>query len=107
TGKLSLHSEPLDLVALVRAAVELAEAPAHALGLQLAARLPEAPCYTRGDAARLSQVFSNLLNNACRYTPAGGRIDVEMHVLEDDPGARRAEIEIRDTGVGIEPAMQQ
>ena len=102
TGKLSLHMENIDLVAILRAALELAEPVASARRLHVASRLPEAPCPLVGDAARLLQVFSNLLNNACRYTPPGGRIEVEARTVDGS-----VEVLVRDTGVGVDPAMQQ
>ena len=101
TGKLSLHMENLDLVAVVRSAVELAEPAAAARRLTLTGRWPDVACPMVGDSARLLQVFSNLLNNACRYTPPGGRIEVEAKA---DAGS--LEVTVRDTGVGIDPAMQ-
>jgi CheY-like chemotaxis protein len=101
TGKLSLHMENVDLIAILRAAVELAEPAAAARQLQLTSRWPEVACPMVGDSARLLQVFSNLLNNACRYTPPGGRIDVEAEAHEGS-----VEVTVRDTGVGIDPAMQ-
>ena len=101
TGKLSLHMENVDLVAVLRAAVELAEPAAAARRLTLTGRWPSVPCPMVGDSARLLQVFSNLLNNACRYTPPGGRIEVEAEARPGD-----VEVTVRDTGVGIEPAMR-
>lgn len=102
TGKLLLRNENVDLRALLRAAVETMEPQAAERRLTLAAHLGPEPCAVVGDPARLSQVFSNLLNNACRYTPPGGRIDVEMHV-----GADAVEVAVRDTGIGVDPAMQE
>ncbi len=78
TGKLSLREERIDLAAVLRAAVELAEPLASSRRLTISADLPQSPCRSIGDSARLLQVFSNILNNACRYTPGGGRIDVVM-----------------------------
>jgi len=52
------------------------------------------------DAARLGQVFSNLLANAVKFTPAGGRIDVQLHVQ-----AQTLEVHVADTGCGIEPEL--
>ena len=65
----------LDLTAVVRSAVELARPAALAAGLELEVALPDAlPAF--GDADQLSQVVGNLLTNAIRYTPAGGRVSV-------------------------------
>jgi two-component system, sensor histidine kinase len=102
TGKLSLHAERIDLVAVLRHAVELAEPVARQQQLALAAALPPHPCTMHGDGARLLQVFSNLLNNACRYTPAGGTIEVSLQEDGDE-----VEVTVRDSGIGIEPAMQR
>jgi signal transduction histidine kinase/ActR/RegA family two-component response regulator len=102
TGKLSLHMENVDLVPVVRASLELIEPVVRSRQLQVQADLPDEPCVLVGDAARLLQVFSNLLTNACRYTPPGGRISVTLR--------RRGEqidTHVSDTGVGIEPAMQE
>ena len=53
----------------------------------------------RGDRARLLQVFSNLLQNAVKFTPDGGAIDMSLHVRGD-----WAEVAVRDNGPGIAPA---
>jgi signal transduction histidine kinase/ActR/RegA family two-component response regulator len=102
TGKLSLLMEIVDLHAVLRSAVELVEPGARDRQLQLEAAVPEAPCWIVGDAARLLQVFSNLLSNACRYTPPGGRIRVAAR-CEDEV----AVAEVADTGVGIDPSMHE
>jgi len=102
TGKLSLHMEIVDLHAVIRPTVELAETAARDRQLQLASAVPEAPCWVVGDTARLQQVFANLLGNACRYTPPGGRIEISAR-CED----RLAIVDVADTGVGIDAAMQE
>jgi two-component system OmpR family sensor kinase len=56
------------------------------------------PALVRGDRMRLGELVWNLLENALRYTPAGGRIDVELRVTES-----RAELTVADTGIGIPP----
>jgi signal transduction histidine kinase len=57
-----------------------------------------------GDGARLLQVVSNLLTNACRYTAEGGRVDVALETSVQPPQAR---IRVSDTGIGVEAGMQQ
>jgi PAS domain S-box-containing protein len=97
-GKFTLRFETLDLRAPVRAAVEMFEEPAALKRLRLTASLPEAPLPTWGDATRLQQVTSNLLSNALKYTPPGGRIAVRL--------AARGEVavlEVEDSGEGIAP----
>lgn len=100
TGKLHLNPAPLDLCAVVRAAVTAirpaADAKRQTLTLELAVeRLP-----TSGDAARLQQVFWNLLSNAVKFTPPGGTISVAV-----EPFAGAARITVSDTGEGIPPTF--
>ena len=102
TGKLSLQMSHVDLHQVLRSALELIEPTARARRLQLGATIPGTACWLIGDSARLLQVFSNLLSNACRYTPEGGRIDVQV---ESD--ATMVRVDVIDTGVGIEPSMQE
>jgi PAS domain S-box-containing protein len=54
----------------------------------------------RGDEVRLTQVLTNLLNNACKYTPQGGRIDLALSTNDG-----KASVSVRDTGVGIDPLL--
>ncbi|HZF80970.1 MAG TPA: ATP-binding protein, partial [Rubrivivax sp.] len=102
TGKLSLDRRPLALTAVLAEAVQVARPLATQSGLELALSLPNDPLHVDGDVVRLSQVISNLLNNACRYTPAGGRVDVIA--LQD---GEAVQVAIRDSGIGVEPAMQE
>ncbi|MBX3622046.1 MAG: response regulator [Rhizobacter sp.] len=101
TGKLSLRVDRVELIELLRGAVELFQSTTADKGLALSFRDPGGAVWVTGDAARLTQVFSNLLSNACRYTPAGGRIEVSVQVGDD-----RVAVSVQDTGVGVEPAMQ-
>jgi PAS domain S-box-containing protein len=99
-GNLTLQKERIDIITVVRSAVEdtrpLIEESSH----QLTVTLPEGPVYVDGDPIRLAQVFSNLLRNAAKYTPRGGDIWVA--------GRQRDEeiiIEVHDNGVGIPAEM--
>jgi heavy metal sensor kinase len=89
--------EPVDLTALLNAAVETMRPLAEVKGLLLHAECSGA-VWVRGDAARLRQVFYNLLDNAIKYTPAGGRVEVGL-----GREGRSAVVTVRDTGVGIPP----
>ena len=99
-GSLSIEHRALQLAEVVRRAVETAapgiEAARHTLDVDLAAE----PLFVEGDLHRLAQLVANLLNNAARYTPPGGRISVRARREDDE-----AVIRVRDTGRGIEPAM--
>ncbi len=99
-GKIELRRERLDLSAVVLSAVEtsrpLIETARHVLTLVP----PPQPLSVEGDPTRLAQVLSNLLNNAAKYTPEGGRIC--LIVERDGP---QAVVRVRDSGVGIPPEM--
>ena len=95
-GKMELRRELVDLAAIVRNALEMSaptiDAKRHRLQLSLGAE----PLRVWGDSARLTQVVVNLLNNAAKYTPAGGRIDVTLEQRGDT-----ASLAVRDTGIGL------
>jgi signal transduction histidine kinase len=95
-GRLTLQKEPTDLVTILRSAVETArpiiESQQHTLRVDI--RAESIPLHA--DATRLAQVFSNLLNNAARYTPAGGTIDLFAEHRGDE-----AVVAVRDTGIGL------
>jgi PAS domain S-box-containing protein len=98
-GKVRLWVEPLDLAALVRTAAGDHRHEAEAAGLSVELTVPPGPVRVRGDAARLTQVVTNLLHNAVKFTPKGGRVAVRLVV---DGG--EAVLSVADTGVGIAPA---
>jgi PAS domain S-box-containing protein len=95
-GRMQLRRAPVELGSLVQgAAQDLAEAmrtARHTLRLDIA----PSPLLVDGDATRLSQVVLNLLNNAIKYTPEGGVIELQVM-----GGAGCAEIRVRDSGIGI------
>jgi PAS domain S-box-containing protein len=107
-GKILLRRERLDLVELVRHAVEdhRGELESGGLGLDLdLPPQPSEPLWVEGDRIRLSQMLGNLLHNAGKFTDPGGRVTVELAV--DPPGERAewAEVVVRDTGIGMDPEM--
>jgi two-component system, chemotaxis family, CheB/CheR fusion protein len=97
-GLIEIRPERLDFVALVRDAVQalqpFVEERRHVLTLVL----PPAPMYVNGDAGRLRQVVTNLVENAAKYTEPGGRITVTLEAHGDD-----AVLRVRDNGIGIVP----
>jgi PAS domain S-box-containing protein len=95
-GKLELRRARLALESALQAAVETSRPLIAAARHELAFDLPTVPVYVLGDLTRLAQIFSNLLNNAAKYTPAGGRITLSARVVDG-----MAVVEVRDTGVGI------
>jgi PAS domain S-box-containing protein len=99
-GKIELRKEPVDLRAAVGAAVETVTPLLEAAGHGLSVLLPSESLVIDADPFRLSQVISNLLNNAVKYTEFGGSI-----VLEARREDGWAVISVRDSGVGIPPEM--
>ena len=96
SGRMTIHPERMDLNAVLDEAVNRVRpnAPNHTLSLDLQSDLPS----IHADRDRLTQVASNLLNNAVKYSPTGGRIAVKSRVDGD-----QVRIEVRDEGLGIPP----
>jgi len=101
TGKVLLDMSRVDLVAVLNSAVEIAAPGISARGHALSLDLPPGPEFVHGDATRLAQVFANLLNNASKYTDAGGRISVRLQETPDE-----CVVHVHDNGVGIAPDKQ-
>ncbi|GHA72901.1 PAS domain S-box protein [Cognatilysobacter bugurensis] len=99
-GKIDLRKERLDLRLAVEAAIEALQPFVDAHGHELAVALPADPLCVEGDLGRLVQVFGNLLNNAAKYTPPGGRI--QLTAMRDGDCAL---VTVRDNGAGIPPEM--
>jgi two-component system CheB/CheR fusion protein len=100
SGKIVLDREDLDLVSLVRSAVDDHASVLADAGLELETQLDERPLAVNGDRLRLSQVVGNLLMNAAKFTDPGGKITV---TVRSDGG--EAVVTVTDTGIGIEPEM--
>jgi signal transduction histidine kinase/CheY-like chemotaxis protein len=96
TGKLRLRFAKVDLRLVVASAVESMEPVAATRGLSLTTALPEEPCIVAGDRDRLQQVLWNLVSNAVKFTPRGGRVEVRL-TAED----HRYRVQVSDTGIGI------
>ena len=95
-GKLELLLHDLTLQQVLDGALESCQPAVAAARHELALELPGEPVHLRGDLTRLAQVFSNLVNNASKYTPADGRIALRAHV----EGAEVV-VEVADNGAGI------
>lgn len=100
SGKIVLRLERVDLVEVIRQAVEACQQAMYASGVTLAVETSDAPLHVEGDAVRLSQIVCNLLNNAGKYTEAGGRVAISA---ERSDGW--ALLSVEDTGVGIPKEM--
>jgi signal transduction histidine kinase/CheY-like chemotaxis protein len=99
-GLVTLEQRPVDLKVVVDDAVEqvrpMLEARRHRLTVQLAAE----PAYVQGDKVRLVQIIANLLNNAAKYTPQQGIIQMTIEVAQN-----QVELGVSDNGIGIAPEL--
>jgi PAS domain S-box-containing protein len=96
TGKFELRKKRVTLAAVMEAAVETSRPLIEAGGHQLTIAMPREPVDLDADLVRLAQVFSNLLNNAAKYTDRGGRI-----WFSADPHDGNVLVSVRDNGIGI------
>ena len=100
SGRVQLRMGPVDLGAAVRASIDTLRPSARAKRVTLNCLVDQNVPEVRGDEVRLQQVVWNLMWNALKFTPPGGRIDVELHAT--DAGV---ELVIADTGMGIDPVF--
>jgi PAS domain S-box-containing protein len=98
SGKIRLDVQRVDLAAVVTAAIDTLRPAADAKGLRLTAVLDPLVGPVRGDPSRLQQVVWNLLNNAIKFTPKSGKVQVALERVNS-----HVEIVISDTGEGIDP----
>ncbi len=101
-GSVSLKVEPLDVGQLAREAAARYGARAAEAGIDLRCAVAEGLPPLLGDEARVARVMSNLLDNALKFTSAGGKVDLSVEARGDD-GAREIVIAVKDTGQGIAP----
>ncbi|MCC9603197.1 PAS domain S-box protein [Stieleria sp. JC731] len=96
-GKLRLRRENLRFFSVVKDAIEISRPMVEIAGHRFHVDLPDRDAMLNGDPHRLSQILSNLINNAAKYTPSGGNVTVTARI-ED----REAVISVTDDGIGIE-----
>jgi PAS domain S-box-containing protein len=99
-GKLDLRIERVEIRAVIDAAVETSRPAIEQAGHELVVAVPDEAIFVDGDAARLAQVVSNLLNNSAKYTHRGGHI--RLTVTRDGGSVA---VSVADDGIGIPPAM--
>lgn len=95
-GRIDLRWDTVELAAVLRSALETSRLLLDDAGVQLALSLPQQPVVLHGDFVRLSQIFGNLLNNAAKYTDAGGQVWFTARCEGDE-----VVVSVRDTGIGI------
>jgi signal transduction histidine kinase/ActR/RegA family two-component response regulator len=96
SGKLRLNSEPVDIASVINAAIDSVELAVDSKNLELEVTLDPSARHTLGDSSRLQQVVWNLLANAIKFTPSGGRIEVKV-----ERAGRNLKLRVSDTGQGI------
>jgi PAS domain S-box-containing protein len=97
-NRLELRKDRVELAPIIQQAVEACRHVADSMRHELTVTLPREPQYLDADPARLTQVFGNLLSNACKYTEAGGKITVTAQREGAD-----VVVAVKDTGIGIPP----
>ncbi len=102
-GKLPLRPQPCDAHSLINLAVEIVRDEAQAKGIALQRDFAAGRAGLQADPARLQQVVWNLLRNAVKFTPRGGRVTIRTSnpAADGKGGAERLRIEIDDSGIGI------
>ena len=101
-GQLTLRKERVDLRSIIESAVETAQPQLTSAGVSLTLEIPPTPLMLDADATRIAQVVLNLLTNAAKFTPSGGRVSVVARALVE-----RVSVTVRDSGVGIAPEDQE
>ncbi len=96
TGKIELKRKDVRLNEIIQQAIEMHETLVTAARHELTVSLVDEPLVVDGDPVRLTQIVANLINNAAKYTPPAGRIDISLN-----RDAEQAIISVRDNGMGI------
>jgi signal transduction histidine kinase len=99
-GRIELRRERVELTEVVRSALEATRPLIESSGHRLDVELPLEPIPLEGDPTRLAQVFSNLLNNAAKYTEPGGHIRLAAERVD-----HHVRVRVTDSGIGISPAQ--
>lgn len=97
-GKLRLNVGPVDVASVINAAIDSVQLAADTKGIKLEVTLDPSARHTVGDASRLQQVVWNLVSNAIKFTPSGGRVAIRLERAENS-----VQIHVTDTGCGINP----
>lgn len=99
TGKLTISKTQIDIQSIIHDAIESSSPFIKSCGHTLSLYLPSQLIYIEADPLRLAQVFSNILNNAAKYTDKGGQISIEVKLENNN----EVSVSISDSGIGLEP----
>ncbi len=100
SGKINLRNDSIDLRATLKSALEMCLSNLREQEHQWSIDVPETPVAIEGDSVRLTQIFSNVINNACKYTPREGTIAISLTYDEE-----HATVTVKDNGIGIPEDM--
>jgi PAS domain S-box-containing protein len=100
-GKLELHNDAVDIHKSLDHALNISNSDLQAKQLTIIRHYNAAEHHSWADAARLQQVFWNLVKNAVKFTPTGGRLEIRTH----NDGAHNIIVDVTDTGIGIDAAL--
>jgi len=100
TGKLQLNLSPVDLVTVVDAALDAVRPAMEAKQIRIETLIDSSLRLISGDADRLQQVVWNILSNAAKFTPAGGKIEISVN-----QNSTRVRVQVKDSGPGIDPSF--
>ena len=100
TGKIELRRARVELAAVIQQAVDTSRGAIEAASHRLTVAIPSAPLYVFADSVRMCQAFSNLLNNASKYSDRGGHITLAAAQEGTD-----VVVSVKDTGIGMSPAL--
>jgi signal transduction histidine kinase len=100
-GIIEVRKEPVAVDAVIKGVLQQLDNMAGEKGVELLLDMPSEPIVVRGDAQRLNQVFMNLVHNAIKFTPCGGKVTVKALAQKD-----KCLVKISDTGIGI-PVQEQ
>jgi signal transduction histidine kinase len=95
-GKMDLHPQPIDIKPLLSSTMLMVKETAANGGVTLRLEAPDGPIIVSGDPRRLKQCFLNLISNAVKFTPGGGRVVVTV-----TPGRGCVDVAVADTGIGV------
>jgi PAS domain S-box-containing protein len=98
SGSLQLDLEPVDMAALLQATIQGLRPAADGKGVQILASVDSSTTQLLGDSRRLQQVLWNLVHNAVKFTPKGGRVEIHIHPVDGN-----LQILVQDNGRGISP----
>ncbi|MDR2901060.1 MAG: response regulator [Treponema sp.] len=106
-GKLELYNSDFDLKEMIEKVIDVVNFKIEEKNLHFDCHMDDSiPCYIHGDRQLLAQVLTNLMTNACKFTPENGKISLAVHLLESDNEKSILQFIVEDNGIGISKESQ-